>query len=329
VICAYNSPLSFIIFVRSYCNQAKSTFKNYQMVYDVIVVGGASAGLSAALVLGRMNKQALVFDTGQPRNRYSEHAHNLFTRDGAPPLQLLAIGRQQLSVYPSVAIKEHAINRIEQQAGHFALYDDTGAAYQTKKVILATGVTDVLPDIRGVQELWGKKVIHCPFCHGWEVKDQPVALIANGEVLEHMIPMLGALNKDITIVSNGAANVSDTFISQAKAKGIAIHEAKVSQVKDAGEQVQVLLENGQQIAVTAVYMKTQLQFNNQLAVQLGCALSPEGSVQVTENFETTVPGIFAVGDLSHPGMHQVIFAASGGAKAAMMIVRQLLMEAHG
>jgi len=295
------------------------------MLYDVAIIGGSSAGLSAALTLGRLNKKTIVFDTGKPRNRFAAHSHNLFTRDGTPPLELLQIARQQLEQYNTVTINPTKIISAKKVDADFVLQNEAGAQFHAKRVILATGLTDILPDIPGVNELWGTKIVHCPFCHGWEAKDKSVALMNSGVMLEHVLPMISLLNTDITIVSNGPADISDEFRKLIADKNIPLYEAKILAVRDSAENVEISLENGQSVQAEAIYLKTTPQFNNGIAVELDCKLADDGSVAVSENFETSVPGVFAVGDLSNPMMQQVIFAAASGTRAAAFCIRSLML----
>ena len=171
--------------------------------YDVAIIGGSNAGLSAALSLGRSNRQTVVFDTGLPRNKPASHAHNFFTRDGMPPEDLLAVGKEQLLPYTSVQVNNTKVTAVEKRGEHFLVCADDGTSYLVRKVILATGVVDVLMDIQGMRELWGKKIFSCPYCHGWEIKDQPVAVIVNGSIIHELAVMISNWNPDLVFLVNG------------------------------------------------------------------------------------------------------------------------------
>lgn len=291
--------------------------------YEIAIIGGSSAGLAAAQTCGRLARKTIVFDTGENRNKPTAHAHNFFTRDGIAPSELLAIGREELKTYPSVIISHHKIINASKQGADFLLETAEGKQFSAHNVILATGVKDVLPPIEGVQELWGTRIVHCPFCHGWELKDEPIALIAEGEVAYEMAVMINHLNKDMTILSNGGAPLPKDLSH----KGIQVIDTPITKISAAGEGIDIRFADGSILHKTAAYLKSkELAFNNALAIQLGCELTEAGSVKVDEYKQTSIPNVWAAGDLSHPGMHQVSMAAAGGHLAAAMCIRQLNKE---
>ncbi|NML23583.1 NAD(P)/FAD-dependent oxidoreductase [Pseudoflavitalea sp. G-6-1-2] len=297
------------------------------MEQEVAIIGGASAGLSAALTLGRARRRTIVFDAGEPRNKPAAHAQNIFTRDGTPPLELLRIAREQLKPYTSVQFSQSRVTGITQQSNRFIITNNKGETFSARRVILATGLTDLLPEIKGLKALWGGKVIHCPYCHGWEVRDEPVALINNGKAAEHVVPLVYNLNKQVQLFTNGTAELSPKFKEWLAGNNIPVIESTVTELIDYPAGVVVKTADGKQSQVTAVYVRaTGYKFHNELAVQLGCSLTEEGAVVVDEHFQTTVPGVFAVGDLSHPMAHQVIFAASSGTKAGIACNGGLIMQ---
>lgn len=297
------------------------------MDFEVVIIGGASAGLSAAMALGRSNRQTLVIDSGNPRNKPAPHAHNIFTRDGTPPLELLKIAKSQLKIYPSVSFKNAFVTKAQKKNGAFQLTTDKEEVITARKLIIGTGVTDTLPDIKGFKELWGTKIVHCPYCHGWEQKDQSIGILLNGKNAEHLAPMVYNLNKEIHLFTNGKSKLSAPFTKWAQQKGINITETPVIELVNTKKGVTIKMKNGDEYHLYSIYSRGDAyKFHNELPVQLGCKLTDEGSVIVDDFFNTSVPGVFAVGDLSHPGAHQVIFAASGGAKAGMACNGALTME---
>jgi len=300
--------------------------KNIQQ-FDVAIIGGASAGLTAALILGRSIRKTVVFDTGEPRNKPAGHAHNVFTRDGTSPLELLNIGREQLKAYPSVTIaKERVITAVKEEGG-FRLETASGEAYRVRKVILATGVKDVLPEIKGIETLWGNKVIHCPYCHGWEVRNTPIALIGNDEMAHHLIATIYNLNKDLTVFTNGKCTFSPEQQAKLQQKGIGLIETPVTAIEDDVDGIRLILEDGTVHHRHAAYVRAvRMQFNTELAVQLGCELEEAGCIKVDEFQQTTVPGVFAAGDVAHPMYHQVMAATASGLKAGGMCNGQITAE---
>jgi thioredoxin reductase len=289
--------------------------------YEIAIIGGSSAGLAAAQTCGRVARNTIVFDTREPRNKPAAHAHNFFTRDGIPPAELLAIGREELKTYPSVVISNDKVIHASKEGTSFLLETAYGKQVRVRGVILATGVKDVLPPIEGVQELWGTHIVHCPYCHGWELKNTPIALIAEGEIAAEMAPMIYHLNKDLTILTNGGASIDLSH------KGIQTINTPISKIVAANEGINITFADGSSIHKAGAYLKVkELIFNNTLAIQLGCALTEAGSVVVDEFKQTTIPNVWAAGDLAHPGMHQVSVAAAGGHLAAAMCTRQFNKE---
>lgn len=310
-----------------YLMQHRYIYRMKNTQFEVAIIGGASAGLSAALSLGRSARKTVVFDTGAPRNKPAAHAQNIFTRDGTPPLELLAIGREQLRKYPSVEIRAEKIVAAEKEGELFLLTTTGGDAYLVRKVILATGVADQLPAIPGIRELWGNKAIHCPYCHGWETKDGPAAIIGNDAGVVHQAPVILNLNKELTIFTNGKSTFDSEQHALFQKRGVPVIETPVVAVKDEGEGIRLILEDGQEYYKRVAYVRVEkLIFHNELAIQLGCELDEAGAVKVGEFQESTVPGVFAAGDLSHPMMHQVALAAAGGGKAGAFCNGQLCRE---
>jgi thioredoxin reductase len=300
--------------------------KNIQP-FDVAIIGGASAGLSAALILGRSARKTVVFDTGDPRNKPAAHAHNVFTGDGVSPLEILAIGREQLKAYPSVTIAQEKVITAAQEDGGFRLETASGGIFTARKIILATGLKDILPDIKGIQALWGDKVIHCPYCHGWEVRNSPVALIGNEEMVYHQASVIYNLNKDLTIFTNGKATFSAEQQEKLQERGVGLIETPVAAIEDDADGIRLILADGTVHHKKASYVKAVgFHFNNELAVQLGCELEEGGAIKVDEFQQTTVPGVLAAGDVSHPMMHMVIAAAAGGVKAGAFCNGQMAKD---
>lgn len=297
------------------------------MDYEVVIVGGASAGLSAALALGRSARKTIVFDSGNPRNKPASHAHNLFTRDGTPPLDLLKIAKEQLEQYTAVSFQHGSIKNIRKEDGRFLVTADNDQQLTSRRIILATGLSDVLPDIKGFRQLWGRKIIHCPYCHGWEAKGKPMGLLMNGSVAEHMVTMVYQLNKELHLFTNGPSEISAEAKKWMEERNIAITEQPLTALVDDKDGLIMQFSDGTQRRFSAVYARAdRYQFHNELAIQLGCKLTEEGAVAVDEAQTTSVTGVYAVGDLAHPTAHQVIMAAASGTKAGIACNNGLIME---
>lgn len=298
-----------------------------QMEYEVAIIGGASAGLSAALALGRSNRKTIVIDSGHPRNRPAPHAHNVFTRDNTPPLEILKIAKSQLKPYSTVHFRNAIVTKANRKNGLITLTTHKEESITVRRLILATGLTDLLPDIKGFKELWGTKIVHCPYCHGYELKDQHIGILMNGKNAEHLTPMVFNLNKSIQLFTNGKMELSSQFKKWTKHNNITINETPVAELADDRKGIQIKLTDGSSHLVKGLYSRSvKYKFHNELAVQLGCKLTDEGAVQVDEMYSSSVAGVYAAGDLSHGSAHQVIIAAAGGAKAAMACNNSMIME---
>jgi thioredoxin reductase len=295
--------------------------------FDVAVIGGSHCGLAAALTLGRSKRATVIFDTGKPRNATASHAYNLSGNDGTSPAIIRASGFRDIQKYPDIKITEQKIVTAIRHSNSFELITENGVRYQTRKLILATGVTDQLPAIDGFERLWGRRIFHCAYCHGWEIKDQPAIVIAKGTIAWEMAVTTSHWNSQLTFLLNGTQIEDPDKRARLLHKGYQLIETPVTNVIDEENHVRILLSDGTQITSNAVYAKpAKVIYNNELAVQLGCALEKCGAVQVDYSMQTSVVGVFAAGDVSHPGYHQVAEAISTGHKAAVFCNNQLMRE---
>lgn len=302
--------------------------------FDAIVVGAGPAGLSAVLLLGRSRRRILVIDAGKPRNAVSHAANTFFSRDGIEPSELLQIGREQLHKYDGVkfhtgeVIDAHhlATASTETLNGVFQVTLNNGDRVVSRKLLLATGVKDILPEIEGFAELWGTSVFHCPYCHGWEVQDQPLAICGNGDIGFEMALMLIGWSRDLILCSDGAATLSDEQRQQLSHWNIRLYEAKIARLEhENGLLTAIVLANGQVIARQGIFLHPQIQQHSDLAQKLGCALTENGLVQVAEDKQTSVPGLYAAGDTSSL-VAQIGLAATNGGTAAVFMNRALIRE---
>ncbi len=217
--------------------------------YDVVVVGAGAAGLSAALMLGRSKRRTLVLDGGPPRNAPSEHSHGFFTRDGASPEELLRHGRRDLEAYPSVEVREGVAVGASGSDGDFEVGLDGGEAVAARKILLASGVVDEMPDIPGFAEAWGRGIFHCPYCHGWEVRDAPLAVYGDGASLMHRVVLIRNLSRDLVAITDGSG-VSDEDRGKVSALGVLLYESGISRVEsdeETGKLVRIVLGDGAEI----------------------------------------------------------------------------------
>lgn len=299
--------------------------------YEVAIIGAGPAGLSAALTLGRSRRRTVLFGAGSPRNAPAAHAHNFFTRDGTPPLELLEIGHAQLEPYPSVEVRREQIEHVTAlEEGGFEITRPGGEKITTMLLILATGVVDNIPDIPGLREAWGRGVHHCPYCHGWEVQDQPFVLIAQHAGADHLARILVGWSSDVTVCPISDDVFGADTISELEAIGLSFRAPVVSlESGPDGVISDVVLADGAHLGPAAVFTSATVRQRSNIPALLGCELHTEGHfngmVKVDSMSESNVPGVYVVGDAAQ-GFSQVLAAAYEGSKAAAFINNKLLMD---
>lgn len=295
-------------------------------MYDVIVVGGGAAGLSAALILGRARRRALVIDAGEPRNAPSHESHSFFTRDGAPPRELVRIGREQAAAYGVEVREGRATDASRLEDGSFEVTLEDGERVCARRLLLATGVVDELPDIPGFAERWGKSVLHCPYCHGWEIRDQPFAILVNGPGTLDFVALLHGWSRDLTVCTNGPAELDDETRAKLARHGVPVREEPIAALEGPGEALErVVFAQGEPLACAALFHRPDQRPAGDLAHRLGCARRDDGMLQLDMMYQSSVPGVYIAGDLTRR-MQQVGAAAAQGAHAAAGINHALLME---
>ena len=302
-----------------------------QPLYDVLIVGGGPAGLSAALVLGRARRRVLVLDSGQPRNAPSPGAHSVFTRDGTPPRELLRLGREDLRPYDGVEVRDAEVtNVVREEDGGFSASLSDGSLARGRRLLLASGMREKLPAIEGIQELWGTGVLHCPYCHGWEVRDLPLALYARGEFAMHFAGVLRGWSHNLVVCSNGPSDLGEEDRQKLARYGIGLREEVIVRLeghpdgKD-GSLERIVFADGSALSRRALFVRLPQRQFSPFAERLGCAMTDRHQVQVDDNGLTSVAGVYAAGDLARP-MQQVMVAAVDGTVAGMAINYGLLME---
>jgi thioredoxin reductase len=298
------------------------------MTYDILIVGGGPAGLSAALALGIARKRVLLCDSGSRRNAAAEHIHNFVTRDGTPPSELRSVGRDQLVKYPSVEVRDARVLSIAGVRGAFDVTLDAGVV-KARRILLATGMIDETLPIDGFRELWGRSIFQCPYCHGWELQDRPwgyLAGAAEAASLTLFALLARGWTRDLVVFSNDAFEVPEGDRKTLAAAGIRLETAPISRlVSRDGRLEGVELKTGTTIACAALFAhppQRQVDFVR----ALGLELDEHGYVRIDPaRRETSMPGIYAAGDLANR-QQTAIFAAAAGAQAAMMLNVELTAE---
>lgn len=292
--------------------------------YDVIIVGGGPAGLSAALVLTRSRRSALIIDEGKQRNLRSHGLHNFLTRDGILPPDFLNLAYKDLKSYPVLFKRSKAVKAIKDNRGIFKITDTSGSTYESKRLLLATGVKDEIPEVPGMKELWGRSVFHCPFCDGYECRDQEIGLYAKKHNGYGMALALSHLSKKTTLFTDGAYYLSSMQRLYLKQKGIEVITQKIDKLIYEDEILKsVLLTNGKEISCQKLFTHHGIQVNRELLEQLGCASTKKGAAITNRHQQTNISGVYVAGDASID-MHFVAVAAAEGVKAAVAIHNDLL-----
>jgi thioredoxin reductase len=292
--------------------------------YDVAVVGGGAAGLSAALVLARARRTVAVIDAGRPRNATAVRMQGFLSRDGVPPTELLAIGAGEVVGYGG-HLARGSVTAIEQRDSGFEITFDSGAPVLARRVLVTTGLHDELPDIAGVRERWGRDLLHCPYCHGYEVRDQPLGVLGGTpEAVQHAL--LVRQWSDDVVYFNHTGTLTPVEREQLLARAIGVVEGRVIRlVVEDDVLLGVEIESGQLVRRNAVFVRPSFVPNSALLAELGCATHDNGWVVADPTGRTTVAGVWVAGNAANPRA-QVITAAGEGSAAAIALNNDLVDE---
>ena len=294
--------------------------------YEIAIIGGSNAGLSAALVLGRARRKVVVIDAGEPRNAPAAHAHGMFTRDATPPGELRRLGREQLEPYDVAFVEARA----EHVTGHdldFTLSLSTGQHVRSRKIVLATGVQDDLSALPGLSDLWGHHAYTCPYCHGWEVRDMPLAVIGSGEEGYQYARFVRNWSRQLSLCTDGGRLEPDA-LDHLRQLSVEVIDTEIKRLSTDAEAV-IHFKDATTLRCAGIFIRPPVHLNAPLADALGCARSDDGIYLSTdETGQTSVQGVYAVGDAASP-MHSVILAAASGARAASMLNHQFVTEQQG
>ena len=295
-------------------------------IWDVIVVGGGPAGLSAALVLGRCRRTTLVCDAGEPRNRHAEAMHAFLTREGLAPRDFLGMAREGLSPYPDVEFRHCVVESVTPHGRAFALRLADGTVEHCRKLLLATGVRDEVPPLPGIEEFYGRTVHLCPYCDGWESRDEPIAVFGRRNRGFEMSRAMTAWSDDIVLCTHGASGLNAEQKRQLARNGVRIVEEKIERLTGSDGQLEaILFRGGRRLARRRLFFDLPSHAQSGLSRQLGCRIRRNGSVHCSGYEATDVPGVFIAGNIAGD-VQLVIFAAAEGAKAAFGINRSLTRE---
>ena len=292
------------------------------MRHDVVVVGGGAAGLSAALVLGRARRRVVVVDGGDPRNAPAAHVHGFISRDGMPPADLLAVGREEAGAYGV----EFVAGQVVSIEPGFTIALEAGEVLEARRLLIATGATDDVPQIPGLQERWAKDFLHCPYCHGWEVRDQPLGVLGTNAVSVEHAQLIRQWSDDLVFFTH-THDLTETERDQLEARDIRIVDGEVRGLVVEDNQLRgVVLGDGRTVERSALFVRPELRPRlDGLLEQLGCETVDFGFVRVDSVGRTSVRGVWAAGNVANPRA-QAITAAGEGSTAAISINADLVEE---
>jgi thioredoxin reductase len=295
-------------------------------IFDVIIIGGSYSGLAAGMALGRALRKVLIIDNGKPCNIQTPHSHNFLTNDGKAPAEIAAIAIRQVKKYDTVKFFNGTALAAGRSGGRFEITVDNGELFQAKKLVFASGIKDRLPDIEGIEACWGISVIHCPYCHGYEVRNKKTGILANGDFGFEFTRMISNWTKDLTLYTNGTSLLSDLQREKLEEHQIKIVEKEIVKFEHKkGIIHSIIFKDGTKTSVDAVYAPAPFEQHSRIPESMGCELTEEGYIKVNDIQETTIEGVFAIGDMATK-MRTVANAVSTGTAAGMMINKKIILE---
>lgn len=294
--------------------------------YEVIIIGGSYSGLSAAMALGRSLRKTLVIDSGKPCNEQTPHSHNFLTQDGKSPKEIAENARKQVSEYETIHFHQGKAVETKKSETGFEVTTEKGEKFYSKKLIIATGITDEIPEIKGFKESWGISLIHCPYCHGYEYKGKKTAIIANGDKAVHISSLVKNLTKDVTLITREKANFTDEQREKLKRNNIQIIENEIAELKNNnGIAESIIFSDGTEIKFEAVYGAFPFHQHSEIPKNLGCEFTEFGHIKTDQFQKTNVPGLFVCGDNSSM-MRSVSNAVMTGNVAGAMVNMELVTD---
>ena len=304
---------------------------NQELVtYDVVVIGGGAAGLGGALMLGRSRRSVLVIDSGEPRNAPAAGVHGFLSRDGMNPAALLEAGRTEVRGY-GVRVLDGRVTSAESVDGGFTVTLEDGGRVGARRLLVTTGLVDELPEVPGVRERWGREVLHCPYCHGWEVRDQPIGVLASGPRTVHQALLFRQLTADLMLFVHTAPQPTDEEAEQLAARGVTVVEGEVSSLEVIEDRLTgVRMRSGELFPRRAVVVGPRFAPRAGMLAGLGleAAIHPSGMGEHIDSDAmglTTVPGVWVAGNVTDPTA-QVLGSANGGVMAGAAINADLIAE---
>ncbi len=296
-----------------------------ETIFDVIIIGGSYSGLAAAMALGRALRDVLIIDSGKPCNKQTPHSHNFLTQDGNTPKEISETAKYQVLNYDTIKFQNGiAINATKEDFG-FAVKTDSNEIFKAKKLIFATGLKDIFPKIEGFSECWGISILHCPYCHGYEVRNEETGIIANGEAGFEYARLISNWTKKLTIFTNGEATFSKEQTEKLSSKNIQIIEKEILKVNHSEGKVEsVEFADNSKAKVKAIYARPHFEQHCKIPLELGCEINEQGLLKVDVFQKTTIKNVYACGD--NCAMRSLALAVSTGTMAGVVANKELIEE---
>lgn len=294
--------------------------------FDVIIIGGSYAGLSAGMALGRSLRNVLIIDNGKPCNIQTPHSHNFLTQDGKTPKEISTLAQQQVKKYETVKFyKGLAVSGMKTENG-FEIQTASGDKFTAKKIIFATGIKDIMPDIKGFAECWGISIIHCPYCHGYEYSNDKTGIIANGDIAFEMGKLINNWTNNLTVFTNGKSTLTEEQVGKLKKHNIKLVEKEIDFFAHKNGQIEnIMFKDGSSETLKALYARPKFEQHCELPKLLGCEFTEQNHIKIDFFQKTTQNGIFACGDNSSM-MRAVSYAVAMGGMAGSMANREIIEE---
>jgi len=312
-------PLSF----HSILNKKEMSDKKH---FDVIIIGGSYSGLAAAMALGRALRKVLIIDNEKPCNRQTPHSHNFLTQDGKAPKEIASLAKQQVSMYDTVVFHNNLATNASKTENGFEVQTSSGDIFKSKKLIFATGIKDEMPNIKGFSECWGISVLHCPYCHGYEVRNETTGILGNSEYGFEFSKLISNWSKDLTLFTNGKSTLTSEQAAELERHHIKTVEKEIEELEHINGQLQnIIFKDGSKKSLKVIYTRLPFKQHCLIPEHLGCELTEDGYIKIDTSHKTTINDIFACGD-NVTRMRTVANAVSMGTTTGMMINKELIEE---
>lgn len=296
-------------------------------LYEVIIIGGSYAGLSAALSLGRSLRKTLIIDSGTPCNKKAPSAHNFITYDGSSPSLILEKTREQLKKYESICLLNDKVTAVKKTKNSFKIITENEKEFQAVKILFCTGVNDCMPNLTGFEDCWGKSILHCPYCHGYEIKDENTGIMANGDAAFELTKTIQHWAKKLTVFTNGTSTLNPEQTKKLETRNIKIIESEIKEIKhENGYIKKIIFNNNTSKLINALFVTLPFIQQCEIPEKLGCEFTENCFIQIDKHLETSVKGIYAAGDCTSL-FRSIANAVMMGNKAGAMINKQLIEDA--